>query len=105
MDSVTDDQQLIKQMIHSIDAFETEDSDLAKLVSNLEKLFESLAHVSDEWRAEFLSKWGVLEDVFASALDKGVSELGDEDTQLINEALGSLRVLISSITEESFEKA
>jgi hypothetical protein len=105
MDSVKHDQQKLKQMIDSINVFETQDSDLAKLISNLETLFESLEHVSEEWRSAFLSKWGVLEEVYASALDEGINELGDEDTRLITEALDSIRDLISSNTSESFNEA
>jgi hypothetical protein len=104
MDSVKHDQHKLNQMIDAINVFETQDSDLAKLISNLETLFESLEHVSEEWRTAFLSKWEVLEEVYASALDEEIIELGDEDTQLITGALNSIRDLISSITEESFKK-
>lgn len=98
MSSISPNNQYqLRQMLDTINAYESRQVDLGTLVNNLETLFGRLENPPDNWRKAFLKAWGMLEDVYAFALDKPVYQLEDVDFGLIAEAITRLRGLIQPL--------
>lgn len=82
-------------MIERLDAFEQKAIDLGHLVSSLDGLQNTLQDIDANWKNAFLKQWGVLEDVYADALDKKLRVIPIEHAILINRATKEIRRLIS----------
>jgi len=89
------DSRQLNLMIERLDAFERKAINLGHLVSSLDGLQNALRDVDGQWRNAFLKQWGVLEDVYADALDKNLKEIPNEYIALINRAIQEIRRLIS----------
>lgn len=87
-------QRQYQRIIELIHAYEHKQISLGQLIRKLEELFESLENIPLECRQLLLSKWGVLEDVYAYALDEGRTYLEDEDIRLISNALTKIKDLV-----------
>jgi hypothetical protein len=64
-------------------------------LSSLDGLQNALRDVDAKWQNAFLKQWGVLERVYADALDKNLKEIPNEHMALINRAIQEIRRLIS----------
>jgi len=76
-------------------AFDNEAITLGELVADLEGLLYSLENLDESWQNSFLKQWGILEDVYADALDQKLKELPSEHKALIENAIDELRKLAS----------
>jgi hypothetical protein len=84
--------------------YQAGDGDLASLIAGLDALFNTLEGADDGWKREFQRKWGILEEVYATALDRverGLSQdvatvISDpEISALINTTIRSVRELLA----------
>lgn len=82
-------------MIEKLDAFENKSLDIGDLVSNLDGLNNALHDVDVAWKNAFLKQCGVLEDIYADALDKNLVSPQEGKVDIINVAVQDLRRLIS----------
>lgn len=99
------DARQLRLMLEGLDAFGREAIALRDLISNLEGLLGSLESVDDPWRNAFLKKWGVLEDVYANAIDKSFPTIPTEHLALANRAIVELRRLIMQRLESEKRKS
>lgn len=82
-------------MLGALDAFDKKAIALGKLVSTLDGLLSALKDVDKEWKDAALKQWGVLEDVLAVALDRGVKEIPSEHMIIAKRAIGEFRNLVA----------
>jgi len=82
-------------MLERMAAFDNEAITLGELVADLEGLLYSLENLDESWQNSFLKQWGILEDVYADALDQKLKELPSEHKALIENAIDELRKLAS----------
>lgn len=87
-------------MLRSIDLFEGGSTTFPLLVANLESLLDALKQLALSWIENFQSRWGTLEDVYASMLDEGRSDLNDLEHELVIRALADLKSMISEVRVE-----
>src|SRR5215212_2967614 len=88
------DQRQYNRMLDLLEAYERKHISLGTLIGNLEALLESLERVSANWPNSFLREWGVLEEIYAVALDQGATRLEDQDLQLIGDTTAKLKNLV-----------
>ncbi len=89
------DQRQYALMIARIDDYRHGHIGIEKLVNDLEALIDVLEEVSEDWRSLLYSNWGILEEVYAVALDQEVTTLSQADNSLIAEGLNILEKMIN----------
>lgn len=92
-------------MIALIEDYKNGRIGIQTLVGDLEALILTLENVTQDHRNLLLSHWGLLEEVYAWTLDKGMSELDDNSQKLVADGLSLLKKVIDAelaqqITEE-----
>lgn len=81
-----------KRMVEAIDLYETGDLTLRGVIDRLSGLIASIEGISLELKNEFLARWGVLEDIYATSLyRRGNAELDAQEHETITCALGEIR--------------
>ena len=90
------DNRQYRRMLEQIEDFESKRIDLKHLINGLESLLCVLEKPSADWKAKFRSKWGVLEEVYAVALDRK-SDLTSNDWKLVNAAVEAMKQLLTQI--------
>jgi hypothetical protein len=89
-------QLLVGLIAEALDAYESGEVDLARLVADVERGVEALFDVADhDWVEELRSAWSGSEIVYALALDEGRSTLSDDERANIDKTITELRSLIS----------
>lgn len=83
-------------MLDQIEDFKSNRIDLKHLINGLESLLSALEKPDPDWKTKFRKKWGVLEEVYAVALDRK-SDLTTNDWNLVNAALEALRQLLKQV--------
>lgn len=68
---------------------------LASLIQTLDFLVESLDSADNHWFNAFRSKWGVLEEVYAVALDTGTGEAVSSNRHSPSRAISELAEIIT----------
>jgi hypothetical protein len=86
-------------MLDAVGRYEGAEISLGKLVRDLEALLEALDCIPDTWRESFVIAWGDLEQVHAVALDRGASNLNDQEIRLIGDALKAIRAMVQAALE------
>jgi hypothetical protein len=89
----------LEGMLTQLTAFDAGQIDVAGLISSLEALFNALDEASSSWRAAFRKHWGVLEEVYAVAVDEGRSPTTSPERHLITQATQDLKRLIRTTLE------
>lgn len=90
----------LRLMLGFIHEYQQESLTLRDLIRKLEALGDSLQKPSEPWLKMFQSAWGKLEDVYASMLDEGRTELDEVDLRLIDEGVSQLLSLIQHEIEK-----
>jgi hypothetical protein len=85
----------LKQAQHVLKSSPDSVASLGRMVAELESLYSVLDTGDDDWKARFYDHWGALEEVFAVALDRGLSELDEEGSRIVASALSDLRALVT----------
>lgn len=75
-------------------------SSLASLIQTLDFLVESMNSTDNDWLNAFRSKWGVLEEVYAFALDSGSDEAIPSNRRSLAKAISGLAELITPMSTE-----
>jgi hypothetical protein len=88
------------RMLDQIHDFESGRIDLTHLISGLKSLLHALEEADVEWKSKFQNQWGVLEEVYAVALDRN-RELDKGDLQLIGTAVQAMKQLLSQVYAET----
>jgi hypothetical protein len=73
-----------------------EEIGLATLIADLDFLIESFESVAPGWKQSLRRQWGILEEVYAVALDRGIAPLDLESEALVDRALRGLFELAAS---------
>ena len=81
-------------MLESIVAFEHGRITVDALVSNLEGLLNAVNAPNTEWKQNFLSNWGKLEDEKTFAQFKGLTSFDEEATDRLRSAVAELKLLV-----------
>ena len=88
------DQRQYSMMLRLLKAFDTRSVGLGKLIVDLEALLGCLQDTEKAWKNSFYRQWGMLEDVYADALDKGLEQLPPDSENLIEDDIQNLRRLV-----------
>jgi hypothetical protein len=91
------------RMLDQIRDFESKRIDLKHLINGMESLLCVLEEADPTWKAQFQSKWGVLEEVYAVALDRK-RQITEDDWKLINTAVAGMKELIKRVYSEQPEE-
>lgn len=83
-------------MLEQIQQFEAKRVDIKHLISGLESLLCALEGADKKWKDTFQSEWGVLEEVYSDALDKGYNRLPDTHEKLVGKAVRNLKTMVQS---------
>ena len=86
-------------MLAQIQDFKSKRIDLKHLINGFDSLLCALEEVDGGWKPDVQKQWGVLEDVYASALDKN-RELNSEDWKQIEIAVEKMKQLVSQVCSE-----
>jgi hypothetical protein len=97
------DNRQYRRMLDQIQDFESKRIDLKHLINGMESLLCALEEADAGWKSEFQSKWGVLEEVYAVALDRK-RQLTEDDWKLINTAVEGMKHLIARVYSEQPEE-
>lgn len=89
------DQRQYEQMLLILRSYQAGQLGLGRAIADLEALQSCLQVAQDAWKKSFQSEWGVLEDVYASMLDKGLDELPLDLQNLVNIAVTQLQGLVT----------
>jgi hypothetical protein len=95
------DARQLRQMQSQIELFRLQQIPLKGLADGLEFLLSHVEDAESSWRQALLSRLGVLEDIYATALDKSGGTLGETDRHRISSAVVSISELIGSQLEKS----
>jgi hypothetical protein len=90
------DNRQYRLMLDQIEDFKSNRIDLKHLINGLESLLCVLEKPDADWKTKFRKKWGVLEEVYAVALDQK-SDLTQNDWNLVNAAVEELRQLLTQV--------
>lgn len=91
------DQRQYQLMAELLDNLERRTIGLKKAIPDLEGLLWSLKDVKKPWKDSFYKQWAVLEDVYASALDKGFKELPEDYQKLTDDAIRNMKGLVVQV--------
>jgi hypothetical protein len=80
-----------KSIIAACDAFLDGRTSLPQTVSDLEGLIAALEEISSEDRNQFLSRWGVLEDLFSASLYEPDRRIIESSSELLTRTLAEIR--------------
>src|SRR5258706_13397124 len=97
------DNRQYRRMLDQIHDFESKRIDLKHLINGMESLLCALEGADAAWKSEFQSKWGVLEEVYAVALDRK-RQLIQDDWKLINTSVAGMKELIAGVYSEQQEE-
>jgi hypothetical protein len=86
-------------MIEQLDQFKLKQIDLKHLINGLESLLGVLTEPDEKWKFDFQRQWGVLEDVYADAIDRGRLELPDAHKELVEQAVQKLEAMIRRVVQ------
>lgn len=75
-------------------SYRTGQLSLARLIADLDALWNEVRLVSSEWRDEFRGHWWTLEQVYAVARDREYEALPDDHRVLVDEAVEQLEFLV-----------
>lgn len=87
--------RLMRDALQRYDRSNTVLEKLSHLLAHLEALVHVLELVDEHWKFRFLGKLGVLDEVYAVAVDKGRTTLTADDVQLVSRALEEIEKLVS----------
>ena len=91
----------IKQHLRQIEAAlvspATDAPTLGRVIATLEQHCEVIPGGEDTWKPRFWANWGALEEVYAVALDRGMSDLDAECQKIIEEGVRELRSIVASV--------
>lgn len=85
----------MREAIRSTDLETLSMGSLSSLIQTLDFLVESLDNVDSNWMNTFRSKWGVLEEIYAVALEAGTGEAVSANKPLLTRAISELVKLTS----------
>ena|SRR2546426_9965319 len=97
------DNRQYRRMLDQMHDFESKRIDLKHLINGMESLLCALEETDAGWKSEFQSKWGVLEEVYAVAVDRK-RQLNQDDWKLINAAVEGMKQLIARVYSEQPEE-
>ncbi len=95
------DQRQYKLLKSRIVQFREGEIGLPRLISDLDALLCALQSPDEAWKSSFQKSWGLLEEVFATALDRGKQELGPEDRKLVDQAVDQMSKLLEAVCVQS----
>lgn len=94
----------MREALHSIDMETLSVGNLASLIQTLDFLVDSLDGADKDWIDAFRRKWGVLEDIYAVALDTGSDEAVSANKPSLSMAISELAKLTAPEEPENQEK-
>jgi hypothetical protein len=81
-------------MLDQLNDFESKRINLKHLIGGLESLLGCLEEPAPDWKSGFQRQWGILEDVYAEAVDRGNMDLPEAHKKLLAEAVYNLKRMV-----------
>lgn len=91
------DRRQYRLMLERLALYKDDKIGVQTLITDLESLVTSLDDISPNWKDKFYEWWGILEEVYAVALDEGRVPSSREDLDLIDQAVDDIERLIQSV--------
>jgi hypothetical protein len=66
------------------------------LITDLSALIDSLEEQEPDWKQRLRDRWSVLEEVYAVALDRGMTRLSEEGERLASDAVEQLLQMLTA---------
>jgi len=90
------EERQLKAMLEQLRLFQHGEVDLWSLIASLESLMNALEEAPEPWLSDFRKHWGVLEEVYAVAVDEERPPDDPDDRRLIAKATSALQSQIES---------
>jgi hypothetical protein len=90
-------------MLNQLKNFQAKHIDLKHLINGLESLLGCLEDPAADWKSAFQRQWGILEDVYADAVDKKCLDLPDAHRKLVTVAASNLESMVREALRLSSE--
>ena len=87
-------------MLHTIELYQNGKTSLRVLIDDLEFLVNLLEGIDNDWKSEFLGRWGALELIYSSNLFHN-KNLDDDDKIKIQQSLKDMKKQIHLIKAEN----
>ncbi len=91
------DQRQLNQMRIQIELVQKRQVGISKFVSDQWALVEMLQSIEQKWKNEYFSLVNIIEDLYATSLDKGKQQIDENDVQIIDETLKKMLSLLESL--------
>ena len=82
-------------MLEAMDDFHRGTINIGAIISRLDSLLVALTGVDDKWMNAYRKQLGILEDVYAYALDKTLGDVPSNHMPLVNGAIAQIRQLVA----------
>jgi hypothetical protein len=94
------DQRQYQRMADCLESFEKAETDLHRLINDLDALRQVLEAADEEWLQKFQDEWIVMELNYARAADKGLSKLPPSDVAEVWQAVDAIKALVGQKLSE-----
>jgi len=90
------DQRQLNRMKDQISSFESGGIGLGSLIGDLEFLLNAMESSDEDWKKQLDEQILILEEVYADALDRDMTELEPESQTLVSKAIETIKGYIPS---------
>lgn len=90
------DRRQLNQMRNLIDLLQKRQVGISKFVSDQWALVEMLQFVDKKWKDDYFSLVNVIENIYATALDRGQQQMDPDDVRTIADTLKEMVVSLES---------
>lgn len=86
------------QMEKALASSPTDIPALGRLIATLEQHCSIIPGGDETWKPTFWEHWSCLEEVYAVALDRGMTGLDEESSKIVGEAIAGLQAALPGAT-------
>jgi hypothetical protein len=90
------DLRQLRFMLSTLRSYEAGQSNLPRLIEDLEELLLSLSDENPEWRDQFRTAWSVLEERYTLLLERGEHDVDAASRTTTNQAVQRLTDLVAA---------
>jgi len=91
------------QALRRVDAYDGSIKVLGALIAELDAMWSAEAWSPDDAK-DIRRAWGVMEEIYAAALNHGAVDLTVDDQQAIKKALAEIRQIIQKVTDSAYRQ-
>ena len=93
------DLRQLRFMLSTLNAYESGNSGLPRLIEDLEELLLSLSDENPAWHEQFKTAWSVLEERYTLLLERGQDDVDAGSSAMTGQAVQRLTELVASEIE------